>query len=257
MTNVSRPLIGLLVATVVFFALWIVALRPSSSSTGPNGTPGLGQYQSAINQAKASAASQNRAAAAANGSAAAAASSPSATPGAAASAKGSAATPAASSTATPAVKSAPKTVHPTRVHAASAAAATHHTRVHATPAATATTAHHGSSVRAVTTAERRDVVARALAEHKVLALLVYNPAAADDRAVKRELATISTSHGRVVKLAIPVSEVTSYPVITSQVEITSSPTLVIIDPSAQAFTLVGYASQFEIARRIGDALRMH
>ena len=29
MAHVSRPLIGLLVATVVLFALWVVALKPS------------------------------------------------------------------------------------------------------------------------------------------------------------------------------------------------------------------------------------
>jgi hypothetical protein len=100
------------------------------------------------------------------------------------------------------------------------------------------------------------VVDRALAGHKVLALLVYNPAAPDDRAVKQELARIPASRGRVVKLAIPVTEVTNYPVITSQVQITSSPTLVIIDRSAQAFTLVGFADGFEIAHRIGDALSL-
>ncbi|HEY5317711.1 MAG TPA: hypothetical protein VIJ20_07005, partial [Solirubrobacteraceae bacterium] len=62
MTHVSRPLLGLLVATVLFFTLWLVALKPSSSTT--KGGSGLGQYQSAINAAKGSAASQNHAAAA-------------------------------------------------------------------------------------------------------------------------------------------------------------------------------------------------
>jgi hypothetical protein len=91
----------------------------------------------------------------------------------------------------------------------------------------------------------------------VLALLVYNPAAAEDQAVKQELASIATHGGRVVKLAVPLSEVTRYPVVTNQVQIQSSPTLVVVDASRQAFTLVGFSDSFEIAQRIDDALTMH
>ena len=50
MRSLPKPLIGLLLGTVAFFAVWMVALKPSSSSSG--GSPsGVGQYQSAINQA--------------------------------------------------------------------------------------------------------------------------------------------------------------------------------------------------------------
>ncbi len=53
MTHVSRPLIGLLLATVVLFALWTVALKPrgSSGGAGGSGNQGLGQYQADINAA--------------------------------------------------------------------------------------------------------------------------------------------------------------------------------------------------------------
>ena len=52
MDRVSKPLIGVLVATVAVFALWVVALKPSSSSNSPNGTGGgLGQFQSDLNKA--------------------------------------------------------------------------------------------------------------------------------------------------------------------------------------------------------------
>jgi len=244
MTNVSRPLLGLLVATVLFFGLWIVALKPSSSSTSPNG-PGLGQYQSAINRAKASAASQDRAAAAANATSATGSSSPSVSSGAHAAAKS-----ATAATKSAAAKSATATAHAgsrTRASTSSKTSSKASSRTHTAKAATP---------RLATTAERVNAVQRALADHKVLALLVYNPAAADDRAVKQELGTIPTRGGRVVKVAVPVSEIAAYPVVTNQVLITSSPTLVIIDSSRQAFTIVGYAAQFEIAHRIDDALSM-
>ncbi len=101
---------------------------------------------------------------------------------------------------------------------------------------------------------REAEVVDALHAHKVVAALFYNYRAADDRAVKRELATISTHGGRVVKLSIPLRELALYPVITYQVPVTESPTLVIIDPSWHARTIVGFAAQFEIEQRIVDAL---
>ena len=249
MTNVSRPLLGLLVATVLFFGLWIVALKPSSSSTSPNG-PGLGQYQSAINRAKASAASQDRAAAAANATSATGSSSPSVSSGAHAAAKSATAATKSAAAKSAAAKSATATAHAgsrTRASTSSKTSSKASSRTHTAKAATP---------RLATTAERVNAVQRALADHKVLALLVYNPAAADDRAVKQELGTIPTRGGRVVKVAVPVSEIAAYPVVTNQVLISSSPTLVIIDSSRQAFTIVGYAAQFEIAHRIDDALSM-
>jgi hypothetical protein len=215
MPHVSRSLIALLIGTVAFFAVWIVAFRPSSSSS--NGKSALGQLQPAVDAAKASAAAQNRAAAAAGNTTAPATAKP--------------ATAATTATAT-------------KPAAATAATKATATTKPATPAAP----------RAATPSQRLNVVDKALSAHKVLALLFYNPAAPDDQAVKRELGTIPTSAGRVVKLAVPITEVANYPVVTNQVQIQTSPTLVIVDKKAQAFTLVGFADTFEIAHRVGDAL---
>ena len=231
MPHVSRSLIALMVATVAFFALWLVALQPSSSnSTGKSG--GVGQLQSAINAAKASAAAQNRAAAAGGNTVA---TTPAAT---------------AAHTAAPA-----KTAKPaTAAHTATPAKTAKSAATAKTPKPTTAPASKPAST--ATASQRLNVVDRAVADHKVLALLFYNPAAPDDQAVRRELSTIPTSGGRVVKLAVPLSELTNYPVITNQVLVESSPTLVIVDRSAQAFTLVGFADQFEIAHRVLDALSM-
>ena len=101
---------------------------------------------------------------------------------------------------------------------------------------------------------RQAEVVNALRAHKVVAALFYNYRAADDRAVKHELATISTHGGQVFKLSIPLRELSYYPVITLQVPVTGSPTLVIIDGTQHARTIVGFAAQFEIEQRIVDAL---
>ena len=94
----------------------------------------------------------------------------------------------------------------------------------------------------------------ALRSGKVLALLFYNGAAADDRAIKSELAAVPGHGRRVFKLAVPISELARYTVVTNQVQISSSPTLVIINRRHQAMTITGFADRFEIAQRIADAL---
>jgi hypothetical protein len=201
MEHVSRPLIGLLVATVAFFALWIVALKPSSSKPG-----GLGQYQSAINAAhnvvKASAG-----AAAAQGSG---------------------------------LASAPATAAPVKTAAPAKTTA---------PAKTVTPARAAS-----TPTQRLNTVERALQRHHVVAILFFNPAAADDRAVKHELSTVPTHKGAVARLAVPLNELARYTLVTSQVPVSSSPTLVLINRADQATTIVGFADRFEIAQRLDEAL---
>lgn len=196
MANVSRPLIALLVGTVAVFALWIVALKPSAS-TSPGGGHGLGVYQSAIDKAHKAVANSNRASIA---------------PGAA----------------------------PTAPSAAAAAGA-------GAPAAAAAPV-------APAPRHRFDAVSRALRHGKVLALSFFNPSGSDDRAVRRELASVPTRGGRVVKLAVPLSELARYALVTSQVPVTSTPTLVLIDSDRQASTIVGFADRFEISQRVSEAL---
>jgi hypothetical protein len=104
------------------------------------------------------------------------------------------------------------------------------------------------------TRRRLDAVSRALAEHKVLALLFYNPAAADDQAVRQELAAVPARGPTVFKLAVPLNELTRYSVVTSQVPVNVAPTLVLIDRRRQASTIVGFADRFEIEQRVLDAL---
>lgn len=213
MDNVSRPLIALLVGSVAFLALWLVALKPSGSSTsGKQG--GLGQYQSAINKAHQAAATANAATAAEGGTAM------------------SATTAATAATSTK----------------AATAAAT------AKPAQTARHLGVSASMKVRATANPVTVMNHALQARKVVALLFYNPAATDDKAVKQELAAVPTHGGKVVKLAVPVTRLAQYSLVTNQVPIEVSPTLVLIDKARRASTIVGFSDRFEIAQRVADAL---
>jgi hypothetical protein len=216
----SRGLIAVLVGTVVFFALWIVALKPSGSSSGAGGRPtqGLKGYQSDIAAAHQAVQTSNADNARAGGG-------PVTT----------APAPAASASSAPVAKAAP-------------APAAHNAKARTHVAAPRTAVSSG------TAASRLGTVQRAIRAHKVVAMLFYNPAAADDRAVRRELAAVPTHHGRVVKLTIPLSEISSYTAVTTQVPVNFSPTLVLLAPDGQADELVGFSDQFEIAQRVGQAL---
>ena len=222
--HAPRSLIALLVGTVAFFALWIVALKPGSGG-GQTTTQGLGAYQSAINKAhqavQVSAADNARA----EGST---------TPAPAASSA-----PAASPSAT-AVKTTTTTAHPAR--RATTAARAHHKAARATPRHPATAA------------SRLGTVERAIKAHKVVAMLFFNPAAADDQAVKQEFGAVPVHGGKVVKLTIPLTEIANYTAVTQQVPVNFSPTLVVVAPNGQSGEIVGFTDQFEIAQRIDDAL---
>jgi hypothetical protein len=224
MAHAPKPLIGLLVATVVFFALWVVALKPSgqSGSSGAGASKGLGQYQTDINAAHQAVNTSN----AASGRAGADPTSPAT---------------AAAVTQAP-VPHVAVAVKPTANTAVKPQAVS---RVVAKPA---TGAHAAAT--------RFGAVQRALHSHKVLALLFYNPAAPDDRAVHQELGGVPTHAGKVFKLAIPLNEMVSYVAITNQVQVNVSPTLVLIAPNGQADEIVGYTDPFEVSQRVEDALAL-
>ena len=91
-------------------------------------------------------------------------------------------------------------------------------------------------------------VETAIRAGKVVAILFYNDAAADDRAMKTELAAVPTHGGKVVKLAEPVSQLIQFSVAhPARSPSTPLPTLVLIDAARQASTLIGYADRVEIA----------
>lgn len=216
----SRSLIALLIGTVAFFALWLVALKPGSSSK--TGSQGLGQYQSAINKAHQAVATSNASNAASGNDGTASSTSTTAASGGATSTTGTHSTQSTSKSG-----AATKPSHPARAGKG----------VHT----------HGAMVRLST-------VQSAIAKHKVVAMLFYNPLAADDDAVKQELASVPTHRGKVVKLTIPLSEASNFTAVTQQVPVNFSPTLVLIAPSGQAGEIVGFSDQLEIAQRVDDAL---
>lgn len=223
--HASRGLIALLVGTVAFFALWIVALKPGGSSPASGGSPtsGLAGYQADI--AKAHQAVQISAADNAR--------------------SGGDPVSTSSANAGHATK-APATASKPRAGAAKT--------THSSAASRSTPASLHKPARAATAADRLTQVQQAMREHRVVAMLFYNPAGADDKAVRQELAGVPTHRGRVVKLTIPLSEIANYTTVTEQVPVNFSPTLVLIAPGGRADEIVGFTTGFEITQRVDDAL---
>jgi hypothetical protein len=149
------------------------------------------------------------------------------------------------STSTPVVHTAPKAT-PATHPATKTATATH---AASRPQAAKPVAHAAVKAQPATA-----TLAAALEANKVVALLFYNPGAADDTAVRQELAAVPTSAGKVVKLAVPLTDLAHFSAVTNQVPVASSPTLVLINRKHQATTIVGFADRFEIAARVADAL---
>jgi hypothetical protein len=208
MSQVSKPILGLLLSAVVLFAAVMVVFRSSSS---PGSSPNSGVYQSAISRAHQAVSTSN----AANARLGAPVST------------------------TPA----PAPRHTSVARPAKSAQLSGHATVTAStkPASTASAQTQAAEVEA------------AITEHKVVGLLFYNPAATDDVATKAELAAAATKPG-VLKLAVPVSEISSFKAITDTVPVSSSPTLIVIDRGGSASTITGFADRFEIAQRLNDAL---
>jgi hypothetical protein len=235
MGSLPKPLIGLLVGTVAFFALWMVALKPSSSSSSTGGSQGgIGQYQSAINKAHQAVTTSNQANAKLGA--------PTATATAPATSTKTATPTKTATTTTPTTKTAPATK--------AKPAATPDSSV----ASQAANAVKSGASGQVPTAELVQVVDDAITAHKPLAVLFVNPAAADDRAVASELAQVAISNPKVIGVVAPVSQLTQFAAITTKVPVVTSPTLVIINGNGRATTLTGYASTGEISQRIADAI---
>lgn len=248
-SQVSRPLQIVLGLVLVFGVLWMVALRPKSGSssntssstpsatqttpTTPSGptAPGVKGLTSAIQKAHGAVATSQDNADALNQASEQA---------------GGAGTPAPSTSATPTPSTSSTPSQPATHRAA------HHGKV---------AGHHGKTPLlarrppvVLPRARAPKVAAQALNAHRVLALLFYNPRAADDRAVLRAFAHMSRHGGKVTVVAASLGHVADFDAVTSKVAVTGSPTFVVFDRQGLPTKLVGFSDPALMDQRVADAL---
>jgi hypothetical protein len=227
-----------LAVLVLFFALWTVALKHtltgSGGGAGSGNSPSAPALQSAINQAKGLQGVVNSAGGRAGG-----------TPS-------QSAPPSSTQSAPPSTT--PKAITSPNSTTTPNGQSTPATRSHATQAGK----NHGATAPSLTLPVSKPtgvaLVKRALQDHKVLALLFYNPAAADDRAVHSELRSIPVRGGKVVKMTVPLQNLGNYSGLLNEIPVNFSPTLVLIDRNRQADAIAGFADSYEIAQRVDAAL---
>jgi hypothetical protein len=98
-------------------------------------------------------------------------------------------------------------------------------------------------------------VAKAVEHHKALALLFWNGRSADDHAVRSAFRHIETFHGAVYTQVAPLDSIARYSRITRGADVQQSPTVVVVDRKLKATTLVGYVDSDSINQAVVDALR--
>lgn len=98
-------------------------------------------------------------------------------------------------------------------------------------------------------------VGRAVRRDRVIALLFWNPKAADDRRVRRWLSSANTHGDRVFVRAASVDDISRYAPITRGVDVSQTPTIVVVDRDLHAESLVGYVARTTIRQALSDAVR--
>jgi len=98
-------------------------------------------------------------------------------------------------------------------------------------------------------------VARAVRQNKVIALLVWNSRAPEDRRVRRALRTANTHGDKVLVRTTDVQSISRYAPITRGVEVRQTPALVVVDADLRAESLIGYVARTSIRQALSDALR--
>jgi hypothetical protein len=98
-------------------------------------------------------------------------------------------------------------------------------------------------------------VLKAVADHKVLVMLFWNPKAADDRAVRKAVKGIGRHHGKVSVHVANVKDISRYAQITRGVDVQQSPSVVVVDRKLRGDLLTGYVDRVTIEQAVSDALR--
>ena len=227
MAQVSRPLQILLVAALLFGAVYMLALRPKSGGGGSS-TPAKPAAQATTSPAQGPGGSipggLGRAVTKARG---AAGQSDAANQRIQQASGG-------NSASAPAATAASGRAAPTSPAARSAQPARHAATPKATSSSTA--------------------VSAAVAHGKVVVLLFWNRQASDDRSVRAELAHVSSHGGRALIVAAPVRQVSLFSSSIRGIQVLQSPTVVVVDRRHRARTLLGYTDRTEIGQAVDQAL---
>lgn len=121
------------------------------------------------------------------------------------------------------------------------------------PAATSASAKLGVDPAAL--ASLPHGVQTALADRRIVVLGFFNRDALDDRLTMKQLEKVHRFHGRVYVHAASLPAVQRYQVITRGVDVSQTPSIVVVDRDMKAQLLTGYVDHVRVEQAIVDAMR--
>ncbi len=258
MTQLSRPFQIVLVAFALFVAVWFLALRAHNTST-TGGSGSSASVASAPSQPKPAPATPTAAKAKVSATAAHA-------PGSSAAGSKSSPKPSAAAPAHGSKSSAHATSGVVVVKHSTTTASTHRTVVHSTvvvkhtpPAKTAPTAaksapSQAKSKPATGAPSMQLAVEHELQQGKTVLILFWNPSGADDEVVHREIPAVQHAlGGKIAVHYASAGQVGDYGTITHAVQVTQTPTLLIVNPHGQATVVTGLADAFSIEQSVSES----
>jgi len=272
MTQISRPFQIVLAAFALFVAVWFVALRAHNSSTSGGSGSSASSSSPPASQPATSAAAKAKSAASptpiyhgaapgvegltrainkAHGAVAQSQGDAKSFEHANAESSGSSA---AGSTVAGSTSSAPTTTSTVTVkHSVSTASG--HTIVHTTVVKHTSTAKPAPKTKpAAGTPSMQVAVEHELQQHKTVLILFWNPHGADDVAVHKELPAVQHSFGgKVAVHYASASQVGAYGTITHAIQVTQTPTLLIVNSHGRTTVLTGLTDAFSIEQSVSEA----
>ena len=272
MAQLSRPYQIALGALVLLAAVWFIALRGHSSSSGNSSSPANTTPSSPSAQASASTRNAggsgsiyhgsapgveglSRAVAKAHGAVATSQQNAKQVEGESAEASSAASSTTASATSTTSAPTATGLAASRTTHAAAPAKpGTAHgkTTVHTAGQSKAAGAH----ISAQSTPSQQTPVEHALHEGKVALVLFWNPKGTDDAITHQQLRHLAGAHhsavGAIAVYESPASAVASYGTITRGVQVYTTPTLLIINPKGVVKTITGSTDAYSIEQTIEE-----
>jgi hypothetical protein len=220
-SQISPPVRIVAVVAVAFLAIYMVALRPKSSTPAP--APAAATPAGNVNTGKPAVTTFGKAVQKAQG--------------------------AATATENQLKREARNAGAPADSAKSGSAPATH-SAASSSPSATA-----AAAAPAVDVTGLPRPLAKAVQQHKVVALLFWNGRSADDHAVRAAFRHVERFHGAVYTQVAPLKRIARYGPITRGADVQQSPTVVVVDRTLKANTLVGYVDAETINQAVVDALR--
>ena len=101
---------------------------------------------------------------------------------------------------------------------------------------------------------RERVVLREIRQGKVVVMLFWSAAGADDVATRGAIRTLDRRNGKVKVHVIPIGRVGDYGTVTRGITIAQSPTTLIIGRDGRARTIVGLTEPEELRQAVTDAV---